>query len=311
MSRYANADSLFLEPKVAQHGGHMVMTNVHKPAKLKYLCLDTTFAEDAGVGGALPLFGAPRVVHLADRVSDATAISVLSAELPVSFHGVSASLGNNILTLVDVSGAAHVATVADGTYTAATIAAAVNAALATAGAGAVVFSVVSSVAGARAQLASAGGAYTLYLDALSPLHERSPALKSRLGWLLGFRRAASALAAGGALLAPAFMDLGGPRYLYLALDDFANGSPNSMLSPVAGSALPRNVIARVSIDAAKYPAGSVVHAYQNDGSLVSDTRRYAAQIDFRKVRVQVVDRFGAPIDFNGLAFSFVLQVEHV
>ena len=306
-SRYANADSLFLEPKVTQHGGHMVMTNVHKPTKVKYLCLDTTFADDAGVGGALPLASAPRVLQLSDRVSDATAISVLSMELPVSFHGVSAALGNNSLTLVDASGVARVATVADGTYTAATVAAAVNAALAAAGAGAVVF----SLSGSQSKLTSSGGVYTLYLDALSALPDKSPALRSRLGWLLGFRRAAQALAAGGSIVSPAWLDLGGPRYLYLALDDFANGAPNSMLSPVAGSALPRSVIARVSMDAARYPAGSVVHAFQNDGSLVSDTRRYSAQVDFRKVRVQVVNCFGAPVDFNGLPFSFVLQVEHL
>jgi len=307
MSRYTNVDSLFLEPKTTQYGEHMVMTNVQKPTKLKYFCIDTTFAEDCGVGGALPSAAASRVVHLEDRANDVVSLTVLSAEIPMSFYNISASLGNNAFTLVDTAGKAYVVTVVDGTYTAATLPAAVNTALSVAGANSVTF----MVSGSKSRLSTASTAYTLYLDALSALREKSPAMKSSLGWLLGFRCAASSIASWGSLLSPAWLDLGGPRYLYLVLDDFSNGSPNSMLVPAAGSLLPRNVLSRITVDTSRYASGSVAHAYQNDGSLVSDVRRYSSQINFNKVRVQIVNAFGASIDFNGLPFSFVLQIEHV
>ena len=36
----------FLEPKTTQYGSHMVMTNVSKPAKLKFITMDTKFSDD-------------------------------------------------------------------------------------------------------------------------------------------------------------------------------------------------------------------------------------------------------------------------
>jgi hypothetical protein len=308
MSRYQNTNSLFLEPKTTQYGSHQVMTNVHMPNKTKLVCIDTVFADDTGIGGELPLASSPATVQIDDVVNGVSAISVVSVSIPLSFHNISAALRNNYITLVDGGGGISTITVPDGTYTASTIPAAVNAALLAAGIETVVFSLYNS----RSNLTSTSlYSYTVYLDALSALPERSASLKSCLGWLLGYRRPAAVLPAGGDLLSPAWMSLSTPGYLYLALDDFTNGAPNSMLVPSTTGAMPRNVIARISVDTVNNPSGSVVHAFQNDGSLVSDVRRYSAQINFRKVRTQIVNAFGAPIDFNGLSYSFVLQVEHV
>jgi len=44
MSEYN--DSLFLAPKTNQYGGHMVMTNVSKPTKTKYINIDTKFRDE-------------------------------------------------------------------------------------------------------------------------------------------------------------------------------------------------------------------------------------------------------------------------
>ena len=47
MSKYNdNKSDNFMEPTVSQHGSHMVMTNVHKPMKTKYVNLDTIFADE-------------------------------------------------------------------------------------------------------------------------------------------------------------------------------------------------------------------------------------------------------------------------
>ena len=45
MSKYFDQTNMFLEPDVTQHGSHMVMTNVVKPTKTKYLTLDTRFCD--------------------------------------------------------------------------------------------------------------------------------------------------------------------------------------------------------------------------------------------------------------------------
>ena len=41
MSKYFDQTNMFMEPEVKQHGSHMVMTNVVKPTKTKYLTLLT------------------------------------------------------------------------------------------------------------------------------------------------------------------------------------------------------------------------------------------------------------------------------
>lgn len=38
MSNFDNS-SLFMEPRTNQYGSHMIMTNVHKPTKTKYVML--------------------------------------------------------------------------------------------------------------------------------------------------------------------------------------------------------------------------------------------------------------------------------
>ena len=41
MSNYFDGKQLFTEPKVTQYGSHMVMTNVNRPLKRKYINIDT------------------------------------------------------------------------------------------------------------------------------------------------------------------------------------------------------------------------------------------------------------------------------
>ena len=46
MSQYFDKSDLFLEPKIKQYGSHMVMSNVHKPTKTKYVNIDTKFSDE-------------------------------------------------------------------------------------------------------------------------------------------------------------------------------------------------------------------------------------------------------------------------
>ena len=46
MSNYFDNKELFLEPKVKQYGSHMVMSNVYKNTKVKYVNIDTKFRDE-------------------------------------------------------------------------------------------------------------------------------------------------------------------------------------------------------------------------------------------------------------------------
>ena len=52
MSNYFDNKDLFVGPKTNQYGGHMVMTNVVKERKKKYINVDTRFRDEYSSGGS-------------------------------------------------------------------------------------------------------------------------------------------------------------------------------------------------------------------------------------------------------------------
>ena len=98
MSQYFDKNNLFLEPKVKQYGSHMVMTNVHKPLKTKYISLDTRFSDDYNDSSSTNYN-----LTLPERINEIKSITVTNIELPMSFYNISSSLGNNSFQIVNHS----------------------------------------------------------------------------------------------------------------------------------------------------------------------------------------------------------------
>ena len=90
MSEYFDKSQLFLEPKVTQYGSHMVMSNVHKPTKTKYVNVDTKFSDEYNDFSV-----ANYNITLPERINDVKSLTVTNLELPMSFYNISSALGNN------------------------------------------------------------------------------------------------------------------------------------------------------------------------------------------------------------------------
>jgi hypothetical protein len=135
-------------------------------------------------------------------------------------------------------------------------------------------------------------------------------IKSKLGWILGFRNTTYTVNSGTNTVSEAFVDLNGPRYLYIAIDEFNKGNQYSFISPLYKSLINKNIIGRVSIDSSTHPFGSILPANIAYGSLISDFRSYTGKIDLLKLNVQLLDENGNNVSLNGLDFSFCLEVEH-
>ena len=115
-------------PIVEQHGGsHMVMTNVMKELKTKFISLDTKFRDNT-------LLNMPVNYNLTfpERITQVKSVSVLSVSLPLTFYNISATLGNNTLYLLFNTGM-KILTIPNGQYTSTSLVAAVNAGLTTLG----------------------------------------------------------------------------------------------------------------------------------------------------------------------------------
>lgn len=140
-------------------------------------------------------------------------------------------------------------------------------------------------------------------------------LPFRLGWLLGFRattlaRLSVTIPANSSQQGSAFVDVNGPRYLYLVVDEFLNGNPHTFTTMLKTSQIKNNVVARVALPTGgTSPFGSVLTANLFNGLLVSDTRTYSNKVNLQRLNVQLVNELGVPMNLNGLDFSFCLEME--
>jgi len=133
--------------------------------------------------------------------------------------------------------------------------------------------------------------------------------KSKLGWLLGFRDTSYNIT-GTKKTADALPDLNGPRYLYLVVDEFTKGNQSSFLAIDTRSQVQSNILARVVMDKTVHGFGNILPANNYNGLLLTDRRTYNGRVDLQKLKIQLTDEYGTPVDLNGAGFSFCLEVEY-
>ena len=130
--------------------------------------------------------------------------------------------------------------------------------------------------------------------------------KQKLGWLLGFRKQSYDITAT-ATTAECTLDISGPRYLYLAIDEFNKGNQNSFVSPLSSSLINKNIIARISLDKSQYGYGTILPVNTYNGLLATDKRCYTGKVDLQKMQIQLLNETGIPMNLNGYDFSFCLE----
>lgn len=122
MSDCFNRNDIFMQPKTNQYGSHMIMTNVHKPNKTKYINVDTRFREDYASRDPYPLSKCSEGVcgetstpnpsfnytaevnhniYIPERVNEVKSMKVKSVEIPCTFYNVSSALGNNSFKIIN------------------------------------------------------------------------------------------------------------------------------------------------------------------------------------------------------------------
>ena len=298
-------NDLFLEPKNTQYGSHMVMTNVNKKNKTKFINIDTRFRDEYNY-----LQTSNYNITLPQRISEVKSISLRSIEIPMTFYNISSNLGNNYFKITNtVSNNTHVITIADGQYDTSSITTAINNAI-----GALTTDdkfITFSISGSNSAFIATNSQIIAVDFALTTTGESDKYnVKSKLGWLLGFRNLSYTVTTSATTNSEAFIDLNGPRYLYLALEEFNKGNQNSFVSPLYTSIVNKNIIARISLDKASHGYGTILPANILNGLLVSDDRNYSGKVDLLKLNVQLLDENGNLMALNGMDFSFCLEVQH-
>lgn len=307
MSKYFDNKDSFLEPRVNQYNSHMVMTNVSQPTRKKYINFDTRSLDSSGNGIA------NYTINLPERINNVKSIMACNIEVPITFFNVSSNLGNNSFGVYDVyHSSSSSVVVSDGNYTSSSITSEINSKLTALGYNFqdLSFNVVNNYVITSVK---SGSSATSGIDVNFAVNSSNEFdkynFKSKLGWLLGFRDTSYNIT-GTKKTATALPDLNGPRYLYLVVDEFTKGNQSSFLAVDTRSQVQSNILARIVMDKTIHGFGNILPANNYNGLLLTDRRSYNGRVDLQKLKIQLTDEYGTPVDLNGAGFSFCLEVEY-
>ena len=136
--------------------------------------------------------------------------------------------------------------------------------------------------------------------------DRINPIQLKFGWLLGFRE--NTYTNSSSYISEGIIDLLGPKYLYLVVDDFNNNVNDGFIGAFNSSILNKNILARISLQ-----GGIKILSYlsENNLSLITYARQYFGPVDILKLQIQLLDEFGRIIDLNNMDYSFCLTFQTI
>lgn len=318
-NRYFDGKQLFNEPVVEQVNSHMVMTRVVPPLRTRFVSVDTRFRDDYDNYGVLGA-GASFSITMPEKINKVRSMKVVQAEVPYSVNNISSNFNNcsMVVQKLDAGGAVTsqtIYTIPNGCYSLITLKSYITANPIT---GLTAFD-VSGNNHASFTVSSPFDSGVVALNVIFSVDAsgnfNKNGVKSTLGWLLGFRQASYRLSTAGATwVSESQIDLNGPRYFFLVVDDFQNATSGdtSFISPLYKSIINKNILARLgaicSVDG-NGCTNSIYRYTERTGTLVSYKRCYSGSGNLQRLQVSIVDEFGRVVDLDGLDFSFCVQLE--
>ena len=99
------------------------------------------------------------------------------------------------------------------------------------------------------------------------------------------------------------VDLSGPKYFYLVVDDFKNNVNNSFYSAFNSSILNKNILARISS-----PSKIFNILKENNYNIITTPREYFGPVNLYTMNIQLLDEYGRIIDLNNMDYSFCITL---
>lgn len=326
MSQYLDSKTLFHQPRVDQYGSHMVMTNVVKPNRTIYLNVDTTFCDEysnnyssTGCDAQISAY----TITLPERVNGVKSMSIVNAEIPMSFYNVSSALGNNAFQYTALVGGTRTITytlvVPDGFYaTAGDLISQINTLMSTRDLSG--YTLQCSLSGKKTRLSissygGGGSAPSISVSVNFSVDDTGSVdnylVKEKLGWMLGFHNVSYTVATGAGIYSEGICYVNKPKYAYIAVNEYSNNSTTSFHTALPRYQINKNILAKVVFNPVVYGFGSILPANIMNGYMWSDIRTYgtSGKTDIQKLNVQLLDEQGNVMVLNGCDFSFCLQIE--
>ena len=282
----------------------------------KNLNIDTRFRENYYANSSTNFN-----LSLPTNFNDVLQMQLTAIELPITFYAVSKQYGNNYFTIIvhlsDNTSESKVINIPDGNYTQQTIMDIINTQLSFSSTPFSYISFIVNLSGTHT-----GSAQTLVgLNATHPLppsttvtsfelnfqydkfgiDDRNTPLPLKLGWALGFRN--GVYVGNVNYVSEGVVDMTGPKYLFLVVDDYNTSVNNGFFSAFNSSVLNKNILARISLQASPF---NILE--QNNLNIVTTPREYFGPININNLTIQLLDEYGRIVDLNNMDYSFCLSL---
>lgn len=247
------------------------------------------------------------------NINNVVQMQLAAIELPTTYYVISKQYGNNFFSL-SVNGSTIIVNIPSGNYDQTTIITAINNQLALLGAPynlvAFVLNLTNGTTGSGQTMVgeiTSGTVTSIELDFQTDkngIDDRGTPLPLKFGWLLGFRNGNYANNLN--YVSEGILDVSGPKYVYLVLDDHNNNVNNSFFSAFNSSILNKNILARISVQANPFHT-----LQQNNLNIVTTPREYFGPVNLQIMNIQLLDEYGRILDLNNMDFSFCITLTTV
>ncbi len=288
-----------------------IINPIKRRVNKQNLNIDTRFRENY-YGSSSTNFN----VSLPLIINNVLTMQLSAIELPTSFYSISKQYGNNFFTLV-VNGISQVINIPDGNYTDVGIVNVLNTSMiniANSDPSLVNFQYI--VFGININNNNGSGQMFVGVDSTTPpgtitsltlnfqadrngIDDRNTPLPIKLGWTFGFRN--GIYENNISYVSEGIVDLLGPRYIYLVVDDYNNNVNNNFYSAFNSSILNKNILARISLQTTAFNVFT-----ENNLSIVTTPRQYFGPVKIQNLNIQLLDEYGRIIDLNNMDYSFSL-----
>jgi len=253
-------------------------------------------------------------LNLPLMINNVLTMQLAAIELPITLYNISKQSGNNFFTLT-VNSVSHVISIPDGNYTSDGIVNILNTTMTTIGSdfAYIVFGVNNNNNNGSGQMfvsiisAPPPPLITFSLNFQADKNgndDRNTPLPLKLGWIFGFRN--GVYVNNTSYVSEGIVDLTGPRYIYLVVDDFNNNVNNNFYSAFNSSILNKNILARISLHSGLFDTLS-----QNNLNIITTPRQYFGPVKIQNLNIQLLDEYGRVINLNNMDYSFALTFQTV
>ena len=255
-------------------------------------------------------------VNLPLKLSKVVSLQLSALELPNTFYVISQLYGNNFFVLKIANEEPLIVTIPDGNYDYKGIQDFINNFLSTQSGNYPNIQFLIDIdintgggqsGSAKMVVGSKTGIIKFSINFVTDRYgndDKQTPLPLKFGWLIGFRD--GYYENNTTYVSEGLINLLGPRYIYLAIDDFNNSVLDGFYGAFNSSIINKNILARISLQ------GNVFNILSKDNfSLITTPRQYFGPVDIQKLQIQLLDEYGRILNLNNMDYSFCLTFQTI